>query len=112
MRSYCRVLSHAALFSFCSLSLLVPCAMADHHNHRLPPPPSEGKHLGLGHHGDPSPIDPTPEPASLVLFGSGLLIIGGVMRRRNRRQTAANELSASATGKQDTESSVASSLPC
>ncbi len=28
--------------------------------------------------------DPTPEPASLILFGSGLVIAGGFLRRRHR----------------------------
>jgi len=31
-------------------------------------------------------IEPTPEPASLALFGSGLLAIGGVLRRKLRRK--------------------------
>jgi hypothetical protein len=28
----------------------------------------------------------TPEPASMLLFGSGLLVIGGVLRRRKRKR--------------------------
>jgi len=31
-------------------------------------------------------IEPTPEPASLALFGSGLLAIGGALRRKLRRK--------------------------
>lgn len=33
-----------------------------------------------------SSITPTPEPSSLLLFGSGLLMLGGVLRRRLRFQ--------------------------
>jgi hypothetical protein len=33
--------------------------------------------------GDPAP-DPTPEPASIFLFGSGLLMVGGLLRKRLR----------------------------
>ena len=33
-----------------------------------------------------SSITPTPEPSSLLLFGSGLLMLGGVLRRRMRFQ--------------------------
>jgi hypothetical protein len=30
-------------------------------------------------------VDPTPEPSSILLFGSGLLALGGVLRRRKSR---------------------------
>jgi hypothetical protein len=30
----------------------------------------------------------TPEPASMLLFGSGLLVLGGVLRRRKRKRVA------------------------
>lgn len=35
----------------------------------------------------PHPIstDPTPEPASIMLFGTGLLTLGGIMKRRHTR---------------------------
>jgi len=37
---------------------------------------------GTGYNTTPSPLDPTPEPMTLVLFGSGLLLIAFLVRRR------------------------------
>jgi hypothetical protein len=36
----------------------------------------------------PVPTPPVPEPSSLLVFGSGLLAIGGVLSRKLRRSKA------------------------
>lgn len=40
---------------------------------------------GPGGHVDPPPVSPTPEPMSMLLFGTGLLVLGGTLRRRQRK---------------------------
>jgi hypothetical protein len=51
----------------------------DHHHHKFGG--------GPGGHVDPPPVSPTPEPMSMILFGTGLLVLGGTLRRRQRKVT-------------------------
>jgi hypothetical protein len=66
-------------------------------------------HRGQGHGVDP--ISPTPEPMTLVLFGSGLVFIGGALRRRNRKRSIEAALTGSDLPK-GSSSPVAESSKC
>jgi hypothetical protein len=113
MRSSCRMLMHATILSFCSCFLLVPCTFATQKRPR-PLRPDEIKFLHrLGPRGgkDAGPVSSAPEPITLVLFGSGLLIIGGAMRRHDKKRRKATSLSEdNLRGKLN--SSVAGNLLC
>lgn len=116
MRSRYRILSRAVLFYLCSFLFAISCSAIDRGHHRLPALPPESKNdsgeLGHGSGQGTDPISPAPEPASLILFGSGLLVLGGVLRRRSRKLEATTSPRPAINRKPDTESSVAGSLPC
>lgn len=73
-------------FSFCICSV-AHCATV-RPRRPLPALPSDVRHLGdlAPDREDQDDINPTPEPASLVLFGSGFLILGGALRRYNKKK--------------------------
>lgn len=114
---------HRALFSavlMCSCLIPLGASAVSHRPlpHPLPAPPFEVRHLdvlapGAGVQGN---LTPTPEPASLLLFGSGLLILGGAIRRHNKKkvdrqaQGKASGVTADSTSQMD--ASAASSELC
>lgn len=90
--------SRAILLTGFALVFLLPCASASE-KRSLPVRPIESKHLTEPasdiEHGA-VPISPTPEPATLVLFGSGLIFLGAALRRRNRKSEARTSAPAAA----------------
>lgn len=73
-----------------SFFLLIPYASASEKG-SLPVRPVEAKNLTEPISGIESravPISPTPEPATLILFGSGLIFLGAALRRRNKKTDA------------------------
>jgi PEP-CTERM motif len=74
-------------FCACSLALLPSLALAGP-KYPSPTPPSKAKHLHASNFDppdhDPGPVAVTPEPASLIVLGSGLLVVGAALRRRNK----------------------------
>jgi len=82
--------SRAILLTAFSFFLLIPYASASEKG-SLSVRPVEAKLLTEPISGIETravPISPTPEPATLILFGSGLIFLGAALRRRNRKSDA------------------------
>lgn len=73
-----------------SFFLLIPYTFAGE-KRSLPVQPVEARHLAepiSAIQPETVPMSPTPEPATLILFGSGLIFLGAALRRRNKKTDA------------------------
>jgi hypothetical protein len=112
-------LRHCLLIPAASLSIysMPLCAIAGP-LHPLPAPASEVRHLGdlAGGGNGQANLSPTPEPGTLVLFGSGLLVLGGAIRRYNKKkidqQAQIQPRAITAENATDLNASVTSGGPC